>query len=138
MDKTNNFDIIIVGIGGKIMPVYKKTNYGDINISIEAIANLTGGIVSEAYGIVGMASQNMLKDGFAELLKRDNYSKGIVVRTVDDKFEIDLFVVISSGVRISEVVTEVQKRVKYELNKHLEIDFDAVNVFVQGIKVTDN
>ena len=119
------------------MPVYKKTNYGDINISIEAIANLTGGIVSEAYGIVGMASQNMLKDGFAELLKRDNYSKGIVV-TVDDKFEIDLFVVISSGVRISEVVTEVQKRVKYELNKHLEIDFDAVNVFVQGIKVTDN
>ncbi|NLC33939.1 MAG: Asp23/Gls24 family envelope stress response protein [Erysipelothrix sp.] len=120
------------------MPVYKKTNYGDINISIEAIANLTGGIVSEAYGIVGMASQNMLKDGFAELLKRDNYSKGIVVRTVDDKFEIDLFVVISSGVRISEVVTEVQKRVKYELNKHLEIDFDAVNVFVQGIKVTDN
>lgn len=119
------------------MPVYKKTNYGEINISIEAIANLTGGIVSEAYGIVGMASQNMLKDGFAELLRRDNYSKGVVVRKVDDKFEIDLFVVISSGVRISEVVTEVQKRVKYELNKHLEIDFDAVNVFVQGIKVTD-
>ena len=119
------------------MPVYKKTNYGEINISIEAIANLTGGIVSEAYGVVGMASQNMLKDGFAELLGRDNYSKGVVVRSNEGLFAIDLFVIISSGVRISEVVTEVQKRVKYELSKNLEIDFDAVNVFVQGIKVTD-
>ncbi len=120
------------------MPVNKKTIYGEINISTEAIANLTGGIVSQAYGIVGMASQNMLKDGFAELLGRDNYSKGIVVRHVeDDGYEIDLYVVISSGVRISEVVSEVQKRVKYELSKHLEVDFKAVNIYVQGIKVTD-
>ncbi len=119
------------------MPVHKKTEYGEINISIEAIANLTGGIVSEAYGVVGMASQNMLKDGFAELLGRDNYSKGVIVREVEEGYEIDLYVVISSGVKISEVVTEVQKRVKYELSKHLELEFNAVNIFVQGIKVTD-
>lgn len=119
------------------MPVNKSTNYGDINISTEAIANLTGGIVSEAYGIVGMASQNMLKDGFAELLGRDNYSKGVIVRNVEDGYEIDLYVVISGGVRISEVVSEVQKRVKYELSKHLEVDFKAVNIYVQGIRVTD-
>lgn len=119
------------------MPVHKETNYGEINISIEAIANLTGGIVSEAYGVVGMASQNMVKDGFAELLGRDNYSKGVIVREGENGYEIDLYVVISGGVKISEVVTEVQKRVKYELNKHLEVDFNAVNIFVQGIKVTD-
>ncbi len=125
------------GIGGNSMPINKKTNYGEINISTEAIANLTGGIVSEAYGIVGMASQNMLKDGFAELLGRDNYSKGVIVKNVEGGYEIDLYVVISSGVRISEVVSEVQKRVKYELSKHLEVDFKAVNIYVQGIKVTD-
>lgn len=119
------------------MSVNKKTNYGEINISQEAIANLAGGIVSEAYGVVGMASQNMLKDGFAELLGRDNYSKGVIVRDFDGAYEIDLYVVISSGVKISEVVTEVQKRVKYEMNKHLDVDFNAVNIFVQGIKVTD-
>lgn len=119
------------------MPVNKKTSYGEINISVEAIASLTGGIVSEAYGVVGMASQNMLKDGFAELLGRGNYSKGVVVREVEDGYEIDLYVVISSGVKISEVVSEVQKRVKYDLNKHLDVDFNAVNIFVQGIRVTD-
>ena len=119
------------------MPINKKTMYGEINISTEAIANLTGGIVSEAYGVVGMASQNMLKDGFAELLGRDNYSRGVIVRKVDEDYEIDLYVVLSSGVKISEVVAEVQKRVKYELNKHLEVDFKAVNVYVQGIRVTD-
>ena len=120
------------------MPVNKKTDYGEINISTEAIANLTGGIGSEAYGVVGMASQNMLKDGFAELLGRDNYSKGVIVKKIEDGYEIDLYVVISSGVRISEVVSEVQKRVKYELSKHLEVDFKAVNIYVQGIKVIDN
>ena len=60
------------------MPIYKSTEFGNIQISLDAIASLAGGTITECYGIVGMASQKLLKDGLAELLKRDNYSKGIV------------------------------------------------------------
>ncbi len=119
------------------MPIERNTNLGNINISEDAIATLAGGVVAECYGVVGMASQKILKDGLAELLKRENYSKGIVVRKLEDKYELDLFIVISFGVKISEVVTEVQKKVKYELERSLDISFNAVNVYVQGIKINE-
>ena len=56
-----------------IMPINKSTEYGNIEISLDAIANLAGGAITECYGIVGMASQKTLKDGWAELLKKENY-----------------------------------------------------------------
>ena len=96
---------------------------------------MAGGVVSECYGVVGMASQKVLKDGLAELLKKENYSKGVVVRQNEGKLELDLYIIVSHGVKISEVVHEVQKKVKYMLEKSLELDFNVINVFVQGVKV---
>lgn len=117
------------------MSISKSTQFGNINISIEAIASLAGGVVSECYGVVGMASQKILKDGLAELLKKENYSKGVVVRQNEGKLELDLYIIVSHGVKISEVVHEVQKKVKYMLEKSLELDFNVINVYVQGVKV---
>ena len=82
-----------------------------------------------------MASQKVIKDGLAELLKKENYSKGVVVRQNEGKLELDLYIIVSHGVKISEVVHEVQKKVKYMLEKSLELDFNVINVFVQGVKV---
>ncbi|MEG0958050.1 MAG: Asp23/Gls24 family envelope stress response protein, partial [Erysipelotrichaceae bacterium] len=87
------------------------------------------------YGVVGMASQKMVKDGIAELLKKDNYSRGVVVRQNEGNLELDLYIIVSHGIKISEVVHEVQKKVKYVLEKSLELDFNVINVFVQGVKV---
>ncbi|MBV1708879.1 MAG: Asp23/Gls24 family envelope stress response protein [Firmicutes bacterium HGW-Firmicutes-10] len=117
------------------MGIERSTSLGNINISEEAIATLAGGVVSECYGVVGMASQKVLKDGLAELLKKENYSRGVVVRKTETGYELDLYIVISFGVKITEVVAEVQKKVKYMLEKTLEQDFDKINVFVQGVKV---
>lgn len=117
------------------MSISKSTQYGNINISIDAIASLAGGVVGECYGVVGMASQKFVKDGIAELLKKENYSKGVVVRQKDNDLELDLYVIVSHGVKISEVVHEVQVRVKYMLEKSLELEFKQINVYVQDVKV---
>lgn len=117
------------------MSIERTTNLGNINISQEAIATLAGGVVSECYGVVGMASQKLVKDGLAELLKKENYSKGVVVRKSEKGLELDLYIIISFGVKISEVIQEVQKKVKYILEKTLELDSIVVNVYVQGVKV---
>ena len=71
------------------MSIERVTSYGNINISQEAIATLAGGVVSECYGVVGMASQKLVKDGWAELLKKENYSRGVVVRKTDKGMELD-------------------------------------------------
>lgn len=117
------------------MTIEKNTEYGNINISTEAIANLAGGVVSECYGVVGMASQKLFKDGLAEILKKENYGKGVVVRSKDGTIDLDLYIIVSHGVKISEVVHEVQKKVKYILEKTLELQFNQINVYVQGVRV---
>ena len=39
------------------MAMKKNTKLGDINVTVGAIASLTGATVSECYGVVGMASK---------------------------------------------------------------------------------
>ncbi|MCF0111229.1 MAG: Asp23/Gls24 family envelope stress response protein [Erysipelotrichaceae bacterium] len=119
------------------MALENSTHLGSINVSTEAIASLAGGIVSECYGVVGMASQKMLKDGLFELLKMENFSKGVVVRDGENGMVLDLYLVITYGVKITQVVSEVQKKVKYSLEKSLDVEIEAINVFVQGVRVMD-
>ena len=117
------------------MTVEKTTNYGTINVSEEAVASLAGSLITECYGVVGMASKQVLRDGWTELLKKENYSRGVVVRKGENGLEIDLYIIVSFGVKISEVVQEAQKKVKYMLEKSLSQDVASVNVFVQGVRV---
>ncbi len=119
------------------MAIEKINDLGSINIAPEAIASLAGSVVAECYGVVGMASRNVLRDGLAELLNKENYAKGVNVKLTNQVFEIDVYIIVSFGVRISQVVSEVQKSIKYILEKTLQQEVTAVNVFVQGVSVKD-
>ncbi|MDD6258604.1 MAG: Asp23/Gls24 family envelope stress response protein [Erysipelotrichaceae bacterium] len=117
------------------MAVEKKTNYGSISVSDEAIASLAGGVITECYGVVGMASKQVLRDGWSELLKKENYARGVVIKDTDNGLVVDLYIIVSFGVKITEAVREAQKKVKYVLEKTLQQDILSVNVFVQGVRV---
>ena len=43
--------------------ITKTTDLGDINLSLDVVASITGGAATECYGVVGMASQKIMKDG---------------------------------------------------------------------------
>lgn len=117
------------------MPIQYKYHSGSVHISDEVVAALAGSAALECYGLVGMASRKQLKDGIAELLGRDNLSKGIVVRSEEDQTEIDLHIIVSYGTKISEVAHNVQTRVKYVLSEIAGIHVHAVHIFVQGVRV---
>ena len=119
------------------MTIEKVTSLGNINITEEAIATLAGQVVSECYGIVGMASKKIVQDSISMLLKKENYGKGIVVNRTTKGIEINIYVIVSCGVRISEVVYEAQKKIKYVLENTLQQELGAVNVFVQGVAKKD-
>lgn len=118
------------------MSIEIKTDYGQIDITKEVIAAIAGGAALDCYGIVGMASQKQIKDGITELLGKDNLSKGIVVRIEDNSVNIDMYIIVSYGTKISEVAHNVQQTVKYHLDKMLGLAVDSVNIFVQGVRVT--
>src|SRR5690625_3617597 len=117
------------------MSIELNTNDGHVTITNDVIATIAGGAAIECYGIVGMASKSQIKDGIAEILKKENFSRGIVVRQDDDELHIDMYIIVSYGTKISEVAHNVQSQVKYMLNQTLGLPVHSVNIYVQGVRV---
>ncbi|EKK20812.1 Putative alkaline-shock protein [Fructilactobacillus florum 8D] len=120
------------------MTVKMNTQYGLISINNDVIATVVGGAATDNYGVVGMASKNQLKDNMNEILRRDAYSRGVVVRQIEDQIQVDVNIIVSYGTKISEVCRTVQDKVKYNLDSMLGITVDAVNVIVQGVRVLND
>ena len=114
--------------------IERNTNLGTVNISLDVVATVAGGAATECYGVVGMASQKKLKDGFYELLRKDNYAKGIEVKDGDTGVTLDLYVILGYGIKMTEVLHEVQKKVKYVVESTLDLNVIAVNIYVQGVR----
>jgi uncharacterized alkaline shock family protein YloU len=121
------------------MSIEMSTKLGKIGVTSEVIAEIAGGAAVDCYGIVGMASQKQFKDGITELLKKESFSKGVIVRQDEDEDEvhIDMYIIVSYGTKISEVAHNVQNKVKYTLDKMLGLSVNSVNIFVQGVTVTN-
>jgi uncharacterized alkaline shock family protein YloU len=119
------------------MSIELQTKFGQIDISNDVIAQIAGGAAIDCYGIIGMASKQQLKDGIAEILRRENFSRGVVVRQEDEEVHIDMYIIVSYGTKISEVAHMVQSKVKYTLDQTVGLAVDSVNIYVQGVRVTN-
>jgi uncharacterized alkaline shock family protein YloU len=114
-----------------------RTKYGQIDISNEVVAMVAGGAAIDCYGIVGMASKNQIKDGLTEILRKENFARGVIVRQEEDRIHIDMYIIVSYGTKISEVAHNVQTKVKYTLDHTVGLAVDSVNIYVQGVRVTN-
>ncbi|AJO23403.1 Asp23/Gls24 family envelope stress response protein [Weizmannia coagulans] len=119
------------------MPIEINTHYGQIDISNEVVATIAGGAAIDCFGIVGMASKNQIKDGITEILRKENFSRGVIVRQQDEKVEIDMYIIVGYGTKISEIARNVQQKVKYTLNQTVGLSVDAINIYVQGVRVAN-
>src|SRR5690625_3637573 len=117
------------------MTIELTTKDGRVTITNEVVAAVAGGAAIECYGIMGMASKSQLKDGIAEMLRRANFSRGVVVRQDGDKISIDMYIIVSYGRKISEIAHNVRSQVKYNLDKTLGLAIDSVNIYIQGVRV---
>ena len=112
------------------------TDLGQVIIDEEVIATYAGINAIECFGIVGMASVNM-KDGFAQLLKRDNVSKGVHIKINDNKIYIDFHIIVSYGVNIATIADNIISNVKYKVEEFTGFPVEKINIFVEGVRVID-
>ena len=119
------------------MSIELKTKYGTIDISNDVIATIAGGAAIDCYGIVGMASKNQIKDGLTEILRKENFTRGVIVRQEGEQVHIDMYIIVSYGTKISEIAHNVQSQVKYTLNQTLGSNVSSLNIYVQGVRVTN-
>jgi uncharacterized alkaline shock family protein YloU len=115
------------------MPV-KEDPLGMIDISPTAVATIASRAINQCYGVVGMANKN-LANGIANLLSRDN-QRGIEVAIKNDSVIIDVYVIVEYGVRIRTVAESVQHTVQFHVEKSLGLPVQAVNVYIQGLRLT--
>ena len=88
------------------------------------------GIITDKSQIVTV----YVKDSYNALLKKESYSKGVLLSKKGNDLKIDIYVVVSAGVKISEVIMEAQKRVKYTVEKSINMDVKEVNIHVERVK----
>jgi uncharacterized alkaline shock family protein YloU len=107
---------------------------GRITISPKAIATIASHAALRSYGVVGMASKNIV-DGIAHVLARDP-RHGVDVKAFEDQIVIDLFVIIEHGTRISSVAASVANSVHYQVERAIGTSVAAVNVHVQDLRIS--
>ena len=107
--------------------------WGRIEVFPSAVGAIAAHAALRCYGITGMAARG-LRDGVAELLRRESVDRGVEVLETEGGLAIDVFVIVQYGIRISEVAHNLQEAVKFEVERSVNVPVAQVNVNVQGVR----
>lgn len=110
---------------------------GAVHIANDVLADLAGYSALESYGVVGMATPTVA-DGVAQLLPRQKLRKGVKVTPTDAGVDVDLYVVIEHGTKLTEVSHSLAERVRYTLTSMADVAVGRVDVHVMDVKVRPN
>ena len=108
---------------------------GNISISHHAIATIAFQSALQSYGVVGLAIPNFAR-GITRLFSKEPNS-GIIVRYDGNSINVDMYVIIEYGTRISSVANSVANNVRFNIEKMTGVKVDEVNVHVRGLRVSD-
>ena len=81
--------------------------------------------------IAGLAAMDV--DGVAGMLGRKNFSKGVKVEVGEQEAAVDISLVVTYGVDIRHVATDVQKNVRRAIESMTGLRVVETNVQVQGV-----
>lgn len=115
------------------------THLGNIIIDSNVIMQYAGTVAVECFGIVGMANVNV-KDGLVKILKINSADicRGIQVAfTEDGKLSLSFHIIVSYGVSIQAVVSNLIDSVKYKVEEFTGLEIGKINVIVEDVKVID-
>ncbi|MCR6515366.1 MAG: Asp23/Gls24 family envelope stress response protein [Clostridium sp.] len=108
---------------------------GKIHYSNEVLAKIVGLSTMECYGVVGMVSKNAA-EGLWELIRVENLSKGVKIDlTEDDKLNIELFVMVEYGTKISVIANNIIQKVRYNVENYTGLKVASISVNVQAVRV---
>jgi uncharacterized alkaline shock family protein YloU len=111
-----------------------KNDIGTVFISEDVMLKVAGYAALECYGIVAMSSKR-IKDGIVQWLGRENLTKGVELKMVDDMLDVDLFIIVEYGISIGEVCKTITETVRYKLESMTGIKIRRVNISVEGVRV---
>jgi uncharacterized alkaline shock family protein YloU len=113
----------------------ETTPIGSIHVSPQAIATIAYQTALRSYGVVGMASKNIV-NGLANALTKDP-THGVDVHYDGQCVDIDIYIIIEYGTRIKSVANSVANTVRFHVEKALGLPINEINIHVQGLRISD-
>lgn len=113
-----------------------NSEYGNVSVDNNVIAQIAGAVANKCYGVVGMASRSK-KDGIVSLLKSDNITKGIKISVADSAILIEMHIVVEYGVNINAICDSIVNNVKYKVESNTGLKVKKVNVLVESVRVQE-
>ena len=116
------------------MNVTMENENGTININSDVIATIAGNVCLNSYGVVGMSARKPSED-WAELLGKENVTKGITVDIADNKVTISLHVIVKYGIAINTVADNIISAVHYTVESMTGVKVSWVKFYVEGVRL---
>lgn len=113
----------------------ETTSLGGIHISPNAVASVAYHATLESYGVVGLAPKNFA-EGVALTITREP-ARGVSVRFDGEDIDIDIYIIVEYGTRITSVADSVASTVRYQVEKAIGMPVHEINVHVAGLRVSD-
>lgn len=110
------------------------TEFGKIEISLQAVSSIVKKVVSESYGPVNVGNP---QTGFLQKLLggADENKRGLrVTEEIDGTLEIDIDLILEYGIRIPTVIENIQENVYHKLKEFTEAANIKVNIHVVGLQ----
>ena len=106
----------------------EHTEWGDIQISDQALAAIVGIATREFSDIVGMES-TLIHD-ISSMFGKDPNTLGVSIDSIEN---VDLYLRVRYGLRIPDLTLRLQEAVRSTLEKYTGVTVLAINVYVQSI-----
>jgi uncharacterized alkaline shock family protein YloU len=113
----------------------EEISLGSIRISRNAISALASQAALSSYGVVGMAARGWFESWVHPTAKDPR--QGVEVHVLDEKLQLDVYVILEYGTRISTVADSVAHAVRYTVERILSLPVQTVNIHVQGLRVSN-
>ena len=110
-----------------------EENVGVVKISDEVVSVIAGIAAEEIQGVVGFQHTGV-SNNITQIFKvKKAVGKAVKVTLEEDRATIELEVSVEYGVRIMDVVGQVQENVKKTVEAMTGLTVSGVNVYVQNI-----
>ncbi len=113
-----------------------ENHLGVIDISKDYFVNLIGEAAVNCFGVAAMAPVNVRQGLLERVFRKEagDFSKGLRIRTKNQRLLIDLHIIVAYGTNIAAIVKSITHKVRYTVEDKTGFQVARVNVYIDGMR----
>lgn len=118
-----------------VMIKFENPN-GYIEITNNYFEKLVGQVAQSCFGVTGMVNSSpmqSLKAIISSKADKENYNRGVSVKSINGCLVIDLHIAVSYGVNINAIASSITNKVRYSVETVTDLKVSKINVYVDAI-----